>query len=110
MQQSDPQVRESNVLFLPTLTPKRSDFFANDVIFLDDMPRTAINDRFCGMVREFVGQFGGGLMVISGARFGPAELSGTPLADMLPVILDADAHLRDERPFRPQLTAHAARY
>jgi len=107
---SDPQVRESNVLFLPTLTPKRSDFFANDVIFLDDMPRTAINDRFCEMVREFVSQFGGGLVVIGGPRFGPAELHGTPLAEMLPVVLDPDARLRDERPFRPQLTAHAARY
>lgn len=107
---SDPQVRESNVLFLPTLTPKRSDFFANDVIFLDDMPRTGINDRFCEMVREFVSQFGGGLVVISGARFGPAELCGTPLADMLPVILDPDARLRDQRPFRLQLTSHAARY
>ncbi len=107
---SDPQVRESNTLFLPALTPKRSDFFANDVIFLDDMPRTAINDRFCGMVREFVSQFGGGLVVITGPRFGPAELYGTPLADMLPVILDLDARLRDERPFRLRLTSHAARY
>ena len=31
---SDPRVRENNVLFLSTLTPKRSEFFANDVIFL----------------------------------------------------------------------------
>lgn len=107
---SDPRVRESNVLFLPTLTPKRSDFFASDVIFLDDMPRTGINDRFCGLVREFVGQFGGGLVVIAGPRFGPSELSGTALADMLPVVLDPDARLRDERPFRLRLTAHAARY
>jgi hypothetical protein len=30
-------------------------------------------------------------VVIGGPRFGPAELSGTPLADMLPVILDPDA-------------------
>jgi hypothetical protein len=30
------------------------------VIFLGDMPRPAINDRFCEMVREFVSQFGGG--------------------------------------------------
>ena len=71
---SDPQVRESNVLFLPTLTPKRSEFFANDVIFLDDMPRAALSDRFCEMVKEFVGKFGGGLVVIAGPRFGPREL------------------------------------
>lgn len=107
---SDPQVRERNVLFLPTLTPKRSEFFANDVIFLGDMPRTALSDRFCEMLREFVSRFGGGLVVIGGPRFGPGQLRGTPLEDMLPVILDPDARLRDERPFRLQLTAHADRY
>jgi hypothetical protein len=107
---SDPQVRESNVLFVPSLTPKRSEFFANDVIFLGDVPRDAINDRFCHMVKEFVGKFGGGLVVIAGPRFGPAELDGTPLEDMLPVIVDPDARLRDDRPFRLRLTPHAARY
>jgi hypothetical protein len=29
---------------------------------------------------------------------------------MLPVLIDSDARLRDERPFRPQMTPHAARY
>ena len=62
------------MLFLPTLTPKRSEFFANDVIFLDDMPRSALSDRFCELTKEFVGNFGGGLVVISGPRFGPGEL------------------------------------
>jgi hypothetical protein len=110
---SDPRVRESNILFLPTLTPKRSDFFANDVLFLDDMPRTALNDRFCEMVKEFVGNLGGGLVVITGPRFGPKELQQTPLADLLPVIIDPQADRRDapEFPeFRPRLTPHAARY
>jgi hypothetical protein len=107
---SDPQVRQSNVLFLPTLTPKRSQFFANDVIFLDDMPRANLSDRFCEMVREFVGQFGGGLVVITGPRFGPAELHGLPLADMLPVIIDPDARIRQDREFRLRLTPHALRY
>jgi hypothetical protein len=110
---SDPRVRESNVLFLPTLTPKRSEFFANDVLFLDDMPRTALNDRFGEMVKEFVGNLGGGLVVIAGPRFGPRELRDSPLADMLPVLIDPNADLRDapEHPeFRPRLTPHAARY
>jgi hypothetical protein len=110
---SDPRVRESNVLFLPTLTPKRSEFFANDVLFLDDMPRTALNDRFCEMVKEFVGNLGGGLVVITGPRFGPKEIQQTPLADLLPVIVDPQAEMRDapEFPeFRLRLTPHAARY
>jgi hypothetical protein len=110
---SDPRVRESNVLFLPTLTPKRSEFFANDVLFIDDMPRAALNDRFCEMVKEFVGNLGGGLVVITGPRFGPKEIQQTPLADLLPVIVDPQAEMRDapEVPeVRLRLTPHAARY
>jgi len=110
---SDPRVRESNALFLPTLTPKRSDFFANDVLFLDDMPRSAISDRFCDLTKQFVSQLGGGLVVIAGPRFGPRELYQTPLADMLPVIIDPNAELRtapDHPDFRPRLTPHASRY
>jgi hypothetical protein len=107
---SDPQVRETNILFLPTLTPQRSEFFANDVIFLGDMPRHALTDRFCEMTREFVGRFGGGLVVIAGPRFGPAQLRGTALEDMLPVILPPESRLRDERSFRPRRTVHADRY
>jgi hypothetical protein len=110
---SDPRVRESNVLFLPTLTPRRSDFFANDVIFLDDMPRASLNDRFTSMLKEYVGNLGGGLVVIAGPRFGPQELHQTPLADMLPVIIDPNAELHeapDYPEFRPRLTPHAARY
>jgi hypothetical protein len=110
---SDPRVRESNVLFLPTLTPKRSEFFANDVLFMDDMPRANLTDRFCEMVKEYVGNLGGGLVVIGGPRFGPRELHQTALADMLPVIVDPTAELRDapQHPeFQLRLTPHAPRY
>lgn len=107
---SDPQVRETNILFMPTLTPQRSEFFANDVIFLGDMPRKAVSDRFCDMVKEFVSDFGGGLVVIAGPRFGLREMAETPLADMLPVIIDPDSRLEDEREFRMRFTAHTDRY
>jgi hypothetical protein len=110
---SDPRVRESNVLFVSSLTPKRSEFFANDVIFLDDMPRSALTDRFSQMLKEYVSNLGGGLVVIAGPRFGPKELYQTPLADMLPVTIDPNAELRDtprHPEFRPRLTLHAARY
>ena len=107
---SDPRVRENNVLFLPTLTPRRSEFFKNDVIFLGDMPQATLSNRFCEMMKEYVGTFGGGLVVIAGPRFGPQQLYGTPLADMLPVIIDPDARLRDDRQFQMRLTARAGNY
>lgn len=107
---SDPRVREANVLFLETLTPKRAEFFANDVLFLGEMPESALSRRFGELVNEFVGNLGGGLVVLTGPRFGPRELSGTPLADMLPVVIDSNSRLRDERPFRLRRTAHAPLY
>ncbi|UUO05426.1 hypothetical protein M4951_18845 [Blastopirellula sp. J2-11] len=104
LRSADPKVRQNNELFLPTLTPQRSEFFANDVIFLGDMPSSALSDRFCEMTKEFVGQFGGGLVVIAGPRFGPSQLNGTALADMLPVKVDGSMALRDDKEFEPRLT------
>jgi hypothetical protein len=108
LRSADPNVRRSNELFLSTLTPKRSEFFANDVIFLGDMPGSALGERFCEMTREFVGKFGGGLVIVSGPRFGPGQLAGTPLADMLPVIADAGAKPREQESFALKLTSEAA--
>ncbi len=108
LRSADPNVRRSNEFFLSTLTPKRSDFFANDVIFLGDMPASALGQRFCEMTKEFVGKFGGGLVVLSGPRFGPGQLAGTALADMLPVIVEPGGKARDDRSFTPQLTSEAA--
>lgn len=107
LRSADPKVRVSNELFLPTLTPPRSEFFANDVIFLGDMPAGTLSPRFCEMVKEFVSKFGGGLVVIAGPRFGPGQLAGTPLADMLPVIVQRDGKIRDQREFALRLTEAA---
>jgi hypothetical protein len=62
------------------------------------------------MTKEFVSQFGGGLVVIAGPRFGPGQLSSTALADMLPVIVDRDARRRDQKEFRLSLTPLAWQY
>lgn len=110
LRSADPKVRQTNELFLATMTPARSEFFANDVIFLGDLPSTALSTRFCELVKEFVSTFGGGLVVLSGPEFGPGQLGRTPLADMLPVVVDADARRRDARPFAPRLSPYAAGY
>lgn len=107
LRSADPKVRSTNQLFLPTLTPARSEFFANDVIFLGDMPSSALSTKFCEMTKEFVEKFGGGLVVIAGSRFGPSQLAGTPLADMLPVVVESESRPRDQKEFRLQLTADA---
>ena len=77
---SDPRVRRTNELFLPSMAGSRAEFFAHDVIFLGDMPASALSPRFCEMTKEFVRDFGGGLVVLAGPRFGVGQLADTPLA------------------------------
>ena len=52
LRSADPRVRETNELFLPTLTPPRSEFFAYDVIILGDMPAAALSPGFCQMTER----------------------------------------------------------
>ena len=110
LRSSDSKVRNAQGLFLPSLTPSRSDFFANDVLFLGDMPAETLNQRFCELVKEFVGKFGGGLVIVSGPRFGPAQLANTPLAEMLPVIAEPDSKRQDRSEFQQKLTPAAGLY
>jgi len=110
LRSSDPKVREANPMFLSTTSPSRSEFFEYDVIFLGDLPTVALSPRFCEMAHEFVRDFGGGLVILSGPRFGPGELAETPLARALPVVPDPALRIDDNRPFRPQLTPDARRY
>lgn len=107
---SDPRVRQSNPLFLPTLTQSPSEFFATDVVFLDDLPQTTLTPRFCSMVERFVRDLGGGLVVIAGPRFGPQQLLNTPVAKMLPVIIDPKSRIDDQREFALQLSPRASEF
>ncbi|MFO0902736.1 MAG: hypothetical protein U0939_07035 [Pirellulales bacterium] len=104
---SDPRVRQANPLFLSSLTPQRREFFAQDVIFLEDLPATSLGSRFPEMLETYVRDFGGGLVVIAGPRFGLRELSQTPIAEMLPVVIDPQARPRTDRTFAPRRTLSA---
>ena len=106
----DPRVPAENELFLPELPVDRADFFRLDAIFLDDAPKEMLTSEFCQRVEEFVDQFGGGLVVVAGPRFGPQQLAMTPLAKLLPVLVDANSQRQDVAHFEPKLTAEAALY
>lgn len=112
LRSADPKVRQTNELFLPSITPPRAEFFVNDVLFLGDMPGTSLSTRFCEMVKEFVDKFGGGLVILAGPHFGPGELAATPLADLLPVRVIPGAKYVDAgaNTFIPRLTSAAADY
>ncbi|MEX2185720.1 MAG: hypothetical protein WD875_02955 [Pirellulales bacterium] len=110
-----PSVKQSHELFASSLTPPtRSEFFANDVIFLGDIPAEVLTKGFCDRLEEFVGEFGGGLVVMAGPRFGVgqyARVTSNPDFDealgkiraMLPVEVDPNARIKEER-FRIDIT------
>lgn len=108
LRSADPQVRALNELFLAVPAASRADFFATDVLFLGDMPAAALSSRFCEMAKEFVEEFGGGLVVIAGPRFGPAELAETAIGDMLPVVFDPTRRPRNDTPFELALAPEAS--
>lgn len=111
LRSADPKIRQTNELFVSTLTAPRAEFFMHDVIILGDMPASALSPRFCQMAQEFVEKLGGGLVVVAGPRFGPGQLALTPLGDMLPVKVDPTLHVRDRKqPFVLRRTAEAAQY
>jgi len=106
LRSADFKVRRTNDLFLETLVRPRSEFFSYDVIFLSDVTREMLPSHFVDMLDEYVSRFGGGLVVISGPRFGAQALAESKIANMLPVVLDPTAQ-RVEQDFRLRLTPHA---
>ncbi len=109
LRSADFKVRRTNELFLETLVQPRNAFFANDVIFLSDVPADMLSEHFQDMVREYVYEFGGGLVVMAGPRFGPGALASTRIADMLPVVVDPSGRPRTNE-FVMQLTPKASQF
>lgn len=106
LRSADPQVRGQDPLFYSDLPRDRDELQAHDVIILGDLPAAALGSRFSEQLKEFVERFGGGLVIIAGTRFGPAQFADTPLAELLPVTLD-DVVRSEEPAFHPRLTAAA---
>ncbi len=94
--------------------PEKRDLFEYDVIILGDVAPYRIastvedSERALRNLKEFV-EVGGGLIMIAGVLDAPRAYAGTPLEDVLPVVLgDADEERRlageeVQAPFRPRL-------
>jgi uncharacterized membrane protein len=81
------------------------ELFRYDIVILGDVPRETFSAAQLEALRRFVQERGGSLVVIAGERFMPWEYGGTPLADLLPVVLpDRREEIVSDDPFRLQLT------
>lgn len=59
-----------------------------DVIVLGEVPPDTFTDEQLKLLKTFVSDHAGGLMVVSGPRYAPAAYSGNPVGEMLPIVFD----------------------
>jgi uncharacterized membrane protein len=88
----------------------REELFAYSGFVLGDVEASFFTHDQLQMIADFVGQRGGGLLVLGGQRaFAEGGYAGTPLADALPVVLDAGAE-SELVEVSPQLTPAGRRH
>lgn len=99
---------------LVAFPPEKRDLFEYDVVILGDVdpyrlrPTVEQSEQAQRHLKEFV-ELGGGLIMIAGVLDSPRAYVGTPIEDVLPVVLgEADEERRLSRedymqPFRPRL-------
>jgi len=95
LQDADPAHAAQDASVISEL-PARKELEAYDVVLLGDVnpkpPRDpARMEEFLKSLAEFVREKGGGLLVLSGERYTPRAYGDTPLKDILPIELPADA-------------------
>jgi len=73
------------------LPPRREQLYAYDGIVIANVEADFLTRAQLAMLSDFVGERGGGLLVLGGRSFAQHGLSGTPLEEVLPVELN-DRH------------------
>jgi len=91
LQESDPEYVQEDRTALPRFPTTRDELFQYDVVILGDVDPAYFNPQSLDHLREFVGERGGGLLLIGGSRFDPAAFGRTPLEALLPVEVDSVA-------------------
>ena len=95
--------------FLKEFPSNRADLVANEIIILGDVDPKALGDANMKLIKEWVGELGGGLVFLAGSKNNPFRYAGTPLEPLLPVSLDArlteeQAAARSREPIPLKLT------
>lgn len=108
LRSADSRVDAQDNVYLAAV-PNDTDLLDYDVVVLGDMPAASLSARFCESLRRFVADAGGGLIVVSGPRFGSLQLAETAVGRLLPVVLQP-AEEPVIAPFEPQSTDEAKRF
>ena len=90
---------------LSALPARPADFELFDVLILGDLDRRFLSAGQMRLIRRFVND-GGGLLMLGGhSSFGPGGYGGTDVEEALPVICGGRSQPQEKTPFLPQVTA-----
>jgi len=111
LQSADPDFHQEGNNRITRYPDSRRELFEYDVVVFSDVDPSMFTDPQLADLRAFVGQFGGGFILVAG-QFNPVEVwAGTPLEELLPVVLGGSGKAPDllaartlKEAFRPRLT------
>jgi hypothetical protein len=91
------ELLEYHVIILGDVNPEAQWPATNEAVFSPDFWKT---------MSEFVGEFGGGLLMLSGERDCPKRFKNNPIAKVLPIVIDGrtNSNARYTKIFYPKLT------
>ncbi len=97
LQSADQRAIRDGDIQLTELPRKPEEIFAYDAILLMDASATDLDASWATLLRRFVDEFGGGVLVQSGPQFGPRLLADPKMVDLvgiLPISPDPEAEIR----------------
>lgn len=117
LQSADPDFHQEGNVRITHYPDRRKDLFEYDVIVFHDVDPTVFTTAQLEDSRAFIGQFGGGFVFVAGP-FHPVGLwTGTPVEEMLPVVLGEGTGRADplgggalKESFQPRLTEQGRRH
>jgi hypothetical protein len=113
LQEADVEYASEDQTALSHFPLNKDELFQYDVLILGDLNPALLGNWSMELVRSFVRDSGGGVLLIAGAQFNPAAYRGTPWEELVPLDLTEsqspidDATLADG--FRPELTVDGLR-
>jgi hypothetical protein len=81
---ADPKIAQGGPPFLAAF-PTREQLLTYDLVIVGDVASSYLGGHNMELLREFVRDFKGGLILIAGRQHAPGSYDGTPLAEVLPV-------------------------
>ena len=113
LQEADAEYASEDKTALVHFPLSHDELFAYDVLILGDLNPALLGTPTMELIRNFVRDWGGGVLFIAGTNFNPLAYRGTPLEAMIPLDLSEMQPVPEqtiaEQGFRPELTIDGLR-